>query len=292
MEIRDSIRTTVGAGWSVLRDAFRAFQANDPLRIAAATSFFTSFAIPPIMVILIEAFGLFTNPRSLRHALFDQLGKTMDLAIATQVRQILRNLRLLPLTPGQRIGGFIFLLFVATTLFEVIRSSLNQIWRVRRSERASVWMILQDRLWSIAIILLTGVLFFAVLQAESLAPLLPAEATGVFSHLMTTLAGVIWVTVVLRYLSYARPSWRTAVGGGIFTGLLLAIGFVVLHAVLSHNNVQNIYGASTSLVLLLLFVFYCSFIFYFGACFTAVLADRSGRAFRLTQRAARYTIKS
>jgi membrane protein len=35
---------------------------------------------------------------------------------------------------------------------------------------------------------------------------------------------------------------------------------------------QTIYGASTSSVLLLLFVFYSSIIFYFGACFTKVWA--------------------
>ena len=40
------------------------------------------------------------------------------------------------------------------------------------------------------------------------------------------------------------------------TGLLFALGEVLLHWLLSFSKVQTIYGASTALVLLLLFVFY------------------------------------
>jgi membrane protein len=59
----------------------------------------------------------------------------------------------------------------------------------------------------------------------------------------------------------------------LFTSFLFSIGKVVLHVLLTYNNVTTIYGASASVVLLLLFVFYFSMILYYGASFTKVLGD-------------------
>jgi membrane protein len=72
----------------------------------------------------------------------------------------------------------------------------------------------------------------------------------------------------VQILPDGRPGWKTAAAGGVFTGVLFTVGKWVLQWLLSYSNMQTIYGASTSSVLLLLFVFYSSFIFYYGACFT------------------------
>jgi membrane protein len=129
----------------VLRDALRIFQQNDPLRMAAATAFFAGFALPPIMIILIEVLGLFGDPRTISHGLFDQLGHAMDQNTVVQVRSILHNIRRLSLSEEMRVGGFIFLVFVATTLFEVVKNSMNQLWRVRLEGRRGIVEII----WSL-----------------------------------------------------------------------------------------------------------------------------------------------
>jgi uncharacterized BrkB/YihY/UPF0761 family membrane protein len=43
----------------LLKDALAELLKNDPLRLAGATAFFTTFALPPILVILIQALGIF-----------------------------------------------------------------------------------------------------------------------------------------------------------------------------------------------------------------------------------------
>lgn len=264
---------------SLFRDAYRLFQANDPLRMAAATAFFSSFALPPILIIMVETLGVFGNARLFRHGLLDQLGRTLDRNVALQVREILRNVHFLSITPGMRIAGFIFLLFVATTLFEIIRNSLNQIWRIRLKERPSLTFILIYRLRSLGIILTAGVLIALILWVNTF-----------FYRLVTIIAGMAWFTLVLRYQSYGRPAWRTAIAGGIFTGFLFAGGELLLHFVLSYNQMSTIYGTSTSISLLLLFIFYSSFIFYYGACFTFALAKSTGRPIKLTSHAVHYRL--
>jgi membrane protein len=53
----------------------------------------------------------------------------------------------------------------------------------------------------------------------------------------------------------------------------------------------TIYGASTSVLLLLLFVFYSSFMFYYGACFTQSLADHTKRPILPKANAMRYVVE-
>jgi membrane protein len=272
----------------LLRDAFRELQQNDPLRMAAATAFFASFALPPIMIILIEFFGIFGNPRTISHDLFKQLNRAMDNNAVLQIRMILRNVRYLSLSRGMRTGGFIFLLFVATTLFEVVKNSMNQIWKIRLKGKRGIVSMLLYRAKSVGIIIMAGILFLTVLLGDTKGWLLQQF----IYHAVSMLAVIVWFILILRFLADARPVWRIGIAGGIFTGLLFALGEVLLRLLLSFNKVKTIYGASTSLVLLLLFIFYSAFIFYYGACFTRVLANHLNQPIQPTQNAVGYTLHS
>jgi membrane protein len=274
--------------FALLRDAFREFQGNDPLRMAAATAFFASFALPPIMIILIEVFGLFGNPRTISHDLFQQLGKAMDKNTVLQIRLILRNVRYLSLSRGMQTGGFIFLLFVATTLFEIVKNSMNQLWKIRLRGKRGIGTIVLYRAKSIGIIIMAGILFLLVLLGDAKGWLFQQF----IYHAVAILAVVAWFTMVLKFLGDGRPPWRIAIAGGFFTGLLFALGEVLLHWLLLFSKVQTIYGASTALVLLLLFVFYSAFIFYYGACFTLVLANHNKQPIQPTAQAVGYALQS
>ncbi len=151
----------------LLRDAYREFQLNDPLRMAAATSFFASFALPPIMIILIGTFGLVEDPRTIRHDLFEQLRIGMDRNIELQTREIIKKVHYLPLNQGMKIAGFIFLLFVATTLLAVVKNSLNQLWKIKVMDHQGFGLILLDRAKSIGIIMVAGLLLSTVLLGDA-----------------------------------------------------------------------------------------------------------------------------
>jgi membrane protein len=52
--------------------------------------------------------------------------------------------------------------------------------------------------------------------------------------------------------------------------VLFNIGKVVIRWLLTYSNINTVYGASGSIILLLLFVFYSSLILYYGAAFTRI----------------------
>lgn len=266
--------------------SFTLLRRNDPLRLAGATAFFTTFALPPIVFILARLFGFFAGPGVVGKGLIQKLGNNLGDEGAQQVRQVIRSIRGLSNNWLLIIPGFIFLLFVATTLFIVIKNSLEQIWGADTSKHG-ILQSLATRLRSFAAILLVGLLFFADLlfkSVETMGGTYVQEIFGggsiyfqiVFSEVTGVLIVSAWFVILFRYLAAERPHWKAAIIGGLLTGLLFSAGRIVLRALLVKGNVGVLYGASGSLVLVLLFVFYTSFIIYYGACFIKVYSDRRG----------------
>ena len=270
--------------------------------MAGATTFFATFALPPILIILIEVFGFFGNSRTIRHKLLYQLRNEIDKNSVLQLSETLRNVRHLSLPWYMEAGGFIFLLFVVTTLFTVINGSLNQLWKLKRRQNTSSAFLLRYRAKSIGIILIAGLLFLIVLTGDPNGSVLPEQLMAwrkgmniyfqrALYYGISVISVISLFIVIFKFMADGRPSWKVAIRGGAFTGILFYIGKIVLNLLLSFNQVQSIYGASTALVLLFLFIFYSSFIFYFGACFTKVLADHIKLPIHPTIHAFKYKLK-
>lgn len=287
---------------SHLKMAFRLFQKNDPLRLAGATAFFANFALPPILLILIRLFGFFVDRRTFATRLFERLSGILDESSIQQIRQVLRNIRGVDYNWWATGLSFMFFVFVATTLFSVIKNSMDQIWRIGINEKTGFLFKLKLRLRSMIIILLAGILFFVGLLTDSIQALIrtymdnAAPTFGrffllVLNELLFIAIVTTWFAILFRFLTNGRPSWRAAWKGGILTGILFNLGKYILRIMLPLSNIGNIYGTSGSIVLIMLFVFYSSFIFYFGACFVKVLSDTGKKQIRPIKGAFLYELK-
>lgn len=282
--------------------AFKLFQKNDPLRLAGATAFFANFALPPILLILIRLFGFFVDRRTFATRLFERLSSILDESSILQIREVLRNIRGADYNWWATILSFVFFIFVATTLFGVIKNSMDQIWSIGMSEKSGILFNLKLRARSMVIILLAGILFFVGLLTDSVQALIaaylnPAAPTfgriflSVLNELLFISIVTTWFAVLFRFLTNGRPSWRVAIKGGLLTGILFTIGKYILRIMLPLSNIGSVYGASGSIVLIMLFVFYSSFIFYFGACFVKILSDTGKKQIRPIKGAFLYELK-
>jgi membrane protein len=271
---------------NLLRDAGKLFVKNDPLRMAGATAFFTMFALPPILILLVQVFSWFIDPKTIRHELFVTLSGTLGEEAVRQIVSVIRAFRKLTYNWAATVFGFLFLTFVATTLFKVIKDSINQIWGMPTGRR-KVLSTLRSRFQSLLVIFTTGLLFTIAVFIETLQVFVGNYFFKIFPSIspffnrfqafsVTTLIIASWFLIIFRYLSHGRPSWHNAWVGALFTGILFSIGKIILHFLLSYNNINSIYGASASVVLLLLFLFYSSMILYYGAAFTKTWAVFKG----------------
>lgn len=269
--------------FTLLRQSLNELLKNDPLRMAGATAFFTTFALPPILVILIQSLKLFFNGKEIRLQLFHTLSNIIGHEAVKQLVQILVAIRKLAQSWWIVTGGFIFLLFIATTLFKIIKNSINQIWKIRPVQKQGFIITMRSRVQSIAVILIAGLLFVIGLIAEGIqtfignyiseiSPVLSFYFHSALNYVISIIIVTLWFAIVFRYLPDGRPKWNIAFIGAFLTAILFNIGKIILHWLLTYSNLNTVYGASASIVLLLLFVFYSALILYYGAAFTKVYA--------------------
>ncbi len=274
---------------------------NDPLRMAGATAFFTTFALPPILVIIIQSLKFILDPTQVRSQLFHSLENIIGPEAVDQLVDILMALRKLADSWWIIIGGFIFLLFVATTLFKIIKSSINQVWKIRPVQRIGFVKTMRSRLQSVAVILIAGLLFVIGILAEGLqafigkyifevSPLLSFYFNSTLNYLISIISVTLWFAVVFRFLPDGRPGWSVAFAGAFLTAILFNIGKIVLRWLLTYSNINTLYGTSASIVLLLLFVFYSALILYYGAAFTKIWAIHKAQPIHPLPHAMHYRI--
>lgn len=277
-------------------------RSNDPLRLAGATAFFTTFALPPILIILFQLFGLFVGQRMMGAELRDLLVDTFGPGVASQMRQTTRGFRTLSNNWYTTVLGFVFLLFVSTTLFTVVKNTLNDIWNIKLKEKQGFLFSLATRAKSLAIIVAAGLLFIASILMDGFELLAGKNISKIwegggrfFESALNEVLGVVvvtaWFIILFRYVADGRPSWRASLRGGFLTGVLFSIGKTILSYLIKHSNINNLYGASASFVFILLFVFYSSFILYFGASFIQVYSERRRTPVKPLPRAYKYRLQ-
>lgn len=290
---KEAVKGLAGA----LRKAFAELKRNDPLRMAGATAFFTTFALPPILVLLILLLRLFIEPQTIREELFGSLKEIVGEAPVAQVIGVLRGIRGFAVNWPMTIALFLFLLFVSTTLFRVINGSMNQLWNIIPKKQKG--QDLRTRGKSIVVIVLAGILFMTGIAAEGvqavlgsylsrLSPVLSFYFNSIGSQLISFVMVMLWFALLFRYLPDGRPDWAIAFAGALLTALLFTLGRVLLRFLLYQSNINTLYGTSASIVLLLLFVFYSSLILYYGAAFTKAWAEYKQRPIRPLPHARHY----
>ncbi|HET6722052.1 MAG TPA: YihY/virulence factor BrkB family protein [Chitinophagaceae bacterium] len=268
-----------------LRHSFALLGKNDPMRMAGATAFFTTFALPPIVFILSQLFGLFIGRGNMGRGLIKNISNTVGEEGADQVRQVVRSISGFSDSWYVIVFGFLFLVFVATTLFSEIKNSLNQLWQISIKDNPGLLFVLRARARSFAVILLTGILFFADLFLESLKVIAGDYVDEIwhwgswyFKSAISQIASVIvvaaWFILLFRFLADGKPTWKASLVGGLLTGILFIAGKLLLRFLLVGSNIGGLYGTAGSFVLVLLFVFYSSFILYYGATFIAVYSEK------------------
>jgi len=100
------------------------------------------------------------------------------------------------------------------------------------------------------------------------------------AHLLDILVSFSFVTIlfaiIYKFLPDALIRWKDVWIGAALTSLLFTVGKFLIGFYLGSSGVASAYGAAGSLITVLLWVYYSSLIFFFGAEFTQVYASKYG----------------
>jgi membrane protein len=98
---------------------------------------------------------------------------------------------------------------------------------------------------------------------------------------------VLLFAMIFKFLPDVKIQWRDVWIGAAITAILFGIGKWLLGFYLGSGAAGSAYGAASSLITLLLWVYYSSQILLFGAEFTQVYAARAGRELKSSEYAVR-----
>src|SRR4029077_20978946 len=170
-----------------------------------------------------------------------------------------------------------------------LRDALNTIWEVPPLQRTGLQNLadlVKERVFSFALVLAIGFLLLVSLAINAF-----ISALGVFSaqafplfqgalHIANTLLSFIVITglfaAIYRIMPDVRIEWRDVALGAAVTSLLFTVGKLLIGLYLGKASFASTYGAAASIVLLIVWVYYSGQVFFLGAEFTKVFADRYG----------------
>jgi membrane protein len=274
----------------LVRQTITEWSEDNAARLAAALSYYTTFSLAPLLVIIISLLGLF----GVRDAIRDQILNQVQDLTGQQGAQLVEGMIETAAIPTAGILtttiGVVTLLFGALGVFGELQNSLNTIWEVKPRPRegllATVRSLLLTRVISFAMILVIGFLLLVSLVISAGLSALGdfLGDTLFFSEILIQIINFIISFVVItflfaliyKYLPDARIAWKDVWLGAAITALLFTIGKLLISFYLGNSDVGNAFGAAGSLVILMIWVYYSAQIVFLGAEFTQVYANMYG----------------
>jgi membrane protein len=275
-------------GFNIFKETLRQWLDDKAPQLGAALAYYTVFSLAPLILVLLAILGLVFryDPAGAWQKVTEQLSYFLDRSAIDVIQSIAQKASQTNKSIWATIIGVALALFGASGVFGQLQDSLNTIWGVKAKPGAGIWGFVRNRFLSFAMV---GGICFLLLVSMTIESLLEG-----FSHYVQTLLPggiviavavyllfdfaivVLVLAVIFKILPDAKIRWRDVWIGAVITALLFALGKWALGLYLGSGSAASAYGAASSLITLLLWVYYSSQILLFGAEFTQVYADYFG----------------
>jgi len=272
--------------WFLLRTTATQWINDKCPQLGAALAYFTVFSLAPLVLILLAFFGLFFGSDHARDKIIEQLRYLIDPSGIKVVEDIATNASKPQSGILASALGIVVGLFGASGVFGQLQDALNTIWGVKAKPGAGLFAFLRARFLSFAMVAGVCFLLLVSLTVESvlrglstyLQNLLPGGHILAFILFLTLDAGVVLVlfAMIFRFLPDVKIAWRDVWIGASLTSVLFVAGKFLLGLYLGSGAAGSAYGAASSLITLLLWIYYSAQILLFGAEFTQVYTHAYG----------------
>ena len=273
--------------WKVLKRAVAGWWNDNVPRLGASLSYYTLFALAPVLVVAIAIAGVVFGPEAVRGEI---VGQVRGLVGEEGGRAVQAMLEASSRKSESRLAttlGLLTLFIGATSAFLELQTALNAIWRVKPKEGGH-WLreLVLQRLISFALVIGVGFLLLVSL-------LVSAALAGLHRYLGNAYPGLaeVWqaanvlvsfgvitllFAMVYRVLPDVELTWRDVWLGAVVTAGLFTVGKFLIGLYLGTSGLASTYGAAGSVIVLLLWVYYSSQIVLLGAEFTRAWVELEG----------------
>ena len=275
----------------LLKSTFEAWLDDHAPTMGAALAYYTLFSMAPLLLIAISVAGAVFGVDAARAEMLAQLQGLLGREGADAVASLLRSVQRNEQSISGTVIGSVLLLIGATTVFAELQDALDRIWKVPPRPEVDVpvnawWLLLRARLVSFGMILGIGFLLMVSLAVSAAlaawgrwwAPAfgswetLLQLANHAFGFVMT--AGLF--ALIYKYMPRQRVAWPDVWLGSAVTALLFTLGKAAIAWYIGSSGLTTGFGAASSVVVLLVWVYGSAQLFLLGAEFTWVFAHRYG----------------
>ena len=288
-----------GNSFGLLKQTFSEWLEDKAPQLGAALAYYTVFSLAPLILVLLAIVGLLfrNDPGGAWNKITEQMSYFLDKSAVEVVQNIAQKAAQPNKSLLATIIGILLALFGASGVFGQLQDALNTIWGVRAKPGAGIWGFLRSRFLSFAMVGGVCFLLLVSLTLESVLRGFSHYIQGVLPGGIVIAIAVYWIfdlavvillfAIIFKFLPDAKIQWRDVWIGAAITAIFFAIGKWALGLYLGSGSAASAYGAASSLITLLLWVYYSSQILLFGAEFTQVYACRAGRGITPDEHATR-----
>lgn len=259
---------------------------DNVLRLSAALSFYTLFSLAPLLTIAMTVAGLVVDENVVQNEVLGQLKDLIGAPGADAIADMLAS-------ASQPVQGtiptavsLITLVIVSMGMFSELQDALNLIWRMTPKKNAALWGAIKSRILPFMLVIGTG---FLLLMSLILSTFLMALSKFILQTVPGPQMILIFVDVAVslpvitllfalmfKVLPDGYIAWMDVWLGSVASGTLFLIGKWVIGLYLGSTAMVSMYGAASSLMIILAWVYYSALIFFWGAELTCVYAHEYG----------------
>lgn len=258
---------------------------NSDSRQGAALAYYALFSLAPLLVIAVDIAAIVFGEQAARGNIETHLTEVVGADTARSVQKLVDNVA----TPKGTLAtviSFGLLVFGAMGVFVETRGALQSIWKLEPPVRSGILRFVLNYVFALSMVLAVGILLIGSLVASMVmslmerwltarVPQVPWQLTEVVvSFLLVT----ILFTAIYWILSGRLISWRHAFYGALVASVLFTLGKTGIAWYLTATSTVTAYGVASSIVALLIWVYYSAQILFFGAEFVQALRLDHGDA--------------
>jgi membrane protein len=268
--------------WRVFRQAVGGFVEHGDLSRGAAIAFYTVTSLAPLLLIVIAIAGLVIGQDAARTGVIDQFRGLIGPEGADLIKSIVARSSDPTSGTTATVFGVMMVLITASGIFGEMQSALNTTWDVKPLDEP--WMsLIRARAVSLGLVAALGFVTMASLAASAALSVLGRElamrtpVANVVLVVLNTVLSLAVFALLFAAIYKALPDkplrWRDVGIGAIITAALFTTGKSLIGWYLGEAAPGSTYGAAGALIVVLLWAYYSTQIFLFGAELTKAIAD-------------------
>lgn len=270
--------------FSILKETYIQWVDDKAVKLAGALSFFSLFSLVPLLVITISVVGFFFGSKVATGSIINEVDNIIGREGARVVENLLENAVFAEEGTLATIISVVVLLVGSVIVFVELKESLNIIWGIEIRPGKGLKIFFKNRLFTFPVVLGIGFLLIISLVMSALLSLLNNQFGEMFpilipvlqvSEILLSVIGLgLMFAFLFQYLPDVFIEWKYVWLGAAFTSILFNLGKFLIGFYIGSTSYGTVYGAAGSLVILLIWIYYSSMIFFFGAEFTQVFRNR------------------